>query len=216
MSTKEEVNSTPAPTVVETPAPIAETVARADYEALNSRLKAQDAQLAKFKEEQKTNQDKELKQRNEWQKLAELKEADAIAARAESTQLKNSYLNDRKFSTVKEACSKAGLRPEALADLELIDLADVVVETTSTGKINVLGSDKFAERLKTLRPHWFTDKPPVVHTGGVKLLDPTGPVSIDDLYAAEKECKKSGDMTKYKQMHQKYTEQRRLSRSTAH
>ena len=214
MSTKDVVNSETAPIVEQTP-PI-ETVARADYEALNAKLKSQDAQLAKFKEEQKTNQDKELKQQNKWQTLAEQKEADAIAARAESTQLKNSYLNDRKFSTVKESCVKSGLRPEALVDLELIDLSDVVVETTSTGKINVLGSDKFAERLKTLRPHWFTDKPPVVYSSGVKILDPTGPVSLDQLYAVEKECKKSGDMTKYKEAFNKYTEQRKMSRSTAH
>ncbi len=176
--------------------------------------------MQKFKKEAKTladekkkAADQKLKDENNWKALAEANELKAKEAEDRSEKLQSSFLEGKKFDAVRLACEKLNLRAEAVGDLDALDLKDVVVETTSTGKINVLGADKFADRLKTLKPHWFEAKgKPNVNTRGTGVRDSDGPITPQTIYEAEKAGRKSGDMSKYNEMHLQYQKQRAAAR----
>lgn len=183
-----------------------------------AKLRAENAKLKKASDkaaqEKKDADTKRLKDENNWKAVAEAKEAEALESKSESEKIKTSYINDRKFSALESAAKALGLRPEAVGDLEALDLEDLLTETTSTGKINVLGVEKFAKALKTKKPHWFSDKPaPKVNTNGTRILDSSDDaISAKDLLKAEAEGKKSGDLSNYYALHKKYQQQRAAAR----
>jgi hypothetical protein len=184
-------------------------VSRADHERaladLNKYKKAAADAARKEKEAETTR----LKEQNKWKELAETNEREAKEAREEANKIKGSYVNERKFNAVRSKCEALGLRAEALTDLEMLDLEDIQIETTSTGKINVLGADKFATQLKTRKPHWFAEKKaPSVNTNGARILDSGDAITAKDLLSAEKEGRKSGDLSKYYELHKKFQQQR--------
>lgn len=59
---------------------------------------------------------------------------------------------------MKAAALQAGLRPEAIDDLEALELDLVDVESTSKGRLNVLGVDEQIKKLQKAKPHWFGGK----------------------------------------------------------
>lgn len=185
-------------------------VARADHERALADMHKFKKEAEKLRKEKDDEKAAKLKEEKRFEELAAAKEQEAKEAREEADRIKNSFLNEKKFSAVRLAAEKLGLRPEAVSDLEELDLDKVQVETTNTGKISVLGADKFAERLKTLKPHWFADKSkPNVNTNGTRVIEGgDGTVTIDDVIAAEKEGKKANDMTKYRELFKKYQQQR--------
>lgn len=138
-------------------------------------------QAAKDAEERvKTKETEELKAKENWKKLYEESEKRAVDAETKSKKISDSFVNHQKFSTLKSYADKLGLRPEASDDLEKVDLDDIVVETTNTGKFSIIGADKAAERLKQTKPHWFTapgapninvNSPSVVNGGEISLAD---------------------------------------------
>jgi hypothetical protein len=96
-----------------------------------------------------------------------------------------------------------------MGDIDLIDLDDVVVETTSTGKVNILGADSFAEKLKTLKPHWFEVKgTTVVNSNTPRVEGSAGPITVEQVLAAEKEGRKKGDLTQYRELYNQYRQQK--------
>lgn len=148
----------------------------------------------------------ELKKREEWQQVAEMKEKEAHDFRTRYESLQESLVNDRKFNAVREKALAAGIRQEALQDLELLDFDEVAIETTSTGRVNVIGADKAIQRLKTTRPYWFGRK-----TAGVNTDSPSvqgaQKITYEDIMKAEKKAKESGDYEPYKELVIKYRQQ---------
>lgn len=185
----------------------------ADDKAKNEIL----ADLAKWKKEArdaqaklKEREESEMKAKAQWEELAKRKEEEANQYKADAERVKTSYLNEKKYSAVREAASRLGLRKEAVSDLDLLSLDGVNIETTSTGKINVLGADSFVEKLKQAKPHWFSSsQPPNVNTSSPRVVEGGGPVTVDMILAAEKEAKKSGDYSKYHQLHKQFRTQPR-------
>ena len=164
-----------------------------------------------LKEQVDQQKNAELAKNNEWKTLYEQEKQRAEEAQTSKKKLQDSFINERKFSALKDEASKLGLIPQALQDLELLDLADIQIETTSTGKLNVLGAKTFAERVKALKPYLFNSTPPAVNTGGVRAVDSSAPVTATDVYAAEKAWRKSGkqeDHDSYKELALKYKKQR--------
>ncbi len=162
--------------------------------------------MHKYKEEARKNaealkafQDKEMQQKEQWKEFGKAKEGEAVEYKNKYDTLVSS-INDRsKIAAVKSECIKLGLIDAAADDLEILEMKDVVVETTSTGRVNVIGAKSAAERIKSLKPHWFNDqrapnvngRPPGVNNG-------TGnTVTYADLTKLEAEAKKSGDQTEY-------------------
>jgi hypothetical protein len=144
----------------------------------------------------KTKETDDLKKSQQWQTLAELKEKENAELKEQLSTRDKAILSDRKHSAIKDAAIKAGIRKEALSDLELIDLDGVQVESTSTGRINVIGAELAVDRLKTLRPHWFGGNAPQVNLNGPGVVT-SGALSLADLPKLEKDAKQSGDYTKY-------------------
>lgn len=184
-------------------------VARADHERALADMKKHKARADKLEQERKQEKESKLKEQNQWKEIAETKEREAAEAKQEADNLRASYVNDKKFNAVRSKCEALGLRPEAISDLEALDLEDIQIETTSTGKINVLGADKFASALKARKPHWFSDKAaPKVNTNGQRVIEGSGEVTVAELLKVEAEGKKSGNMQPYYELHKKYQQQR--------
>lgn len=213
------VSETPSPVVAETPKPAEpvqpqpETVSKADLERALKDLHKYKAQVQEFKEKSEQEKIQRMKEQNQWREIAEAKEREALEFKKQATEVQQSYLNEKKYAALSSACSQLGLRPEAVSDLELIDLSAVQIETTSTGKINVLGADKVAEQLKRQKPHWFSEpKPPLVNSSGQRVHDQSGTITYDMLMTAEKEAQKSGDMSKYAALHKQFQQQQQRLR----
>jgi len=197
---------TTAETVV---AAVQETVGAAEYQRVLADATKHKAEAKKFQVELETKRVDEMKKANEWESLAKLREEKLTALEADNTRMKESFVNEKKFSAVKVLAVAAGLRKEALSDLDLLELNSVMLETTSTGKMNVLGAERFVESLKTSKPHWFAaPTAPNVNTDGVTVVDSmVGPVTVEMIMAAEKESLKTGDKSKYHDLHNKYRKQ---------
>ncbi len=189
-----------------------ERISRADHDRALADMHKHKREAAQLRQEKKDAETARLKESNDWKTLAEQKEADAKLARDEADSLRSTYVNDRKYNAVHAKCVALGIRPEALSDLESLDLADIAIETTSTGKINVLGAERFAAALKSKKPHWFDGKAaPRVNTNGQRVIDSDSALTATDLLKAEAEGRKSGDLSKYYDMHKKFQQQRAAS-----
>lgn len=96
-----------------------------------------------------------MKDKEMWKELAETKEKEAEAAKSELSNFKKAYVDNEKFGALKIELMKMGMIPEALNDIggEWVDLCEV--ETTSTGRINVLNAKSVAETLKAKKPYFF-------------------------------------------------------------
>jgi seryl-tRNA synthetase len=170
--------------------------------------------MHRFKEEAKRLQseveqmkEEKLKASKDWEALYTKRDAEAKEAQAEAARIKNSFLAERKFSAVKEAALKAGIRAEALEDLALVDKSSVQVEATSTGRVNVLGVSTFVEQLKATRPHWFGTGAPSVNTTTPGVTQGKK-VEMKDILQAEKKAKISGSNREYLELVKQYQAQK--------
>lgn len=95
-----------------------------------------------------------------------------------------------RLNEVKVAASAAGLRKEAVRDLELLDLSELPVELTSRNRYLVEGVGSFVEGLKTNKPHWFqSSDAPKVNTGGGAHPPTGGKVTPMEVAQAERDWK---------------------------
>ncbi len=172
--------------------------------------------MHKFKSEAKENakkvqesEEQKLREKQDWQKLAELNEQKAKDAEDRATRTQESYLGEKKFSAIKEAALKSGIIPQALEDLEMLDAKGVIVETTSTGKLNILGADSFINNLKALKPHWFGQAPVNVNSNLPGVQGGSKKITESDLIKASEEARKNGDYTPYEKMQKEYLQQQK-------
>lgn len=103
------------------------------------------------------------KDKDDWQTVAKIKEQEANDYKAKFTGLQSALVNEKKLSKLQEAAIRAGINTQALPDLELLDLPEVTVQTTSNGKILVEGADLAIQNLMKLRPHWFGTQVPTIN-----------------------------------------------------
>lgn len=150
-----------------------------------------------------------LKEQQEWQKIAEIKEKEAAEAVEEANKLKSSFLNTQKYNAIKSAALASGIRKEALNDLELLDFDDdVAIETTNTGKINVLGADAAIKKLKADRPYWFGKSMNSVNTDSPGVSS-GGEITMEKLLKVKAAAGKSGDYKEYEKVLRAYQAQQR-------
>lgn len=176
-----------------------ELIPKKELERTLSDLHKYKQQAKELAEKQKNLELAQMREKQEWQKIAEVKEREAIEFREKYEAMQSAHVFDRKYSAVRDAALKAGIRAEAISDLELLPLNDVQIETTSTGRVNVLGVDDFIRKIKTTRPHWFGTSAARINSDTPEVV--TGKkATYEDLIAAEKEAKKTGDYSNYKKM----------------
>ncbi len=166
-------------------------------EALKKKDEAiEESRLAKLKEQEK------------FQELAETWQQKAQDAEQKASGLEKSMIYAKKFDAVKTAALQAGIKKEAIDDLEMLDFGDVDIEYTSTGRVNVLGAGKFVENIKITRPHWFGKKGASVNPSEPGVVGSSS-IKYADLLKAEEQAKKTGDYATYSALHKKYVQQLR-------
>ncbi len=148
-----------------------------------------------------------LKAKEDYKAIAEDFEKKYSEAVKERDQIRTAIVSDKKMSAIKLEAKKAGILDTALEDLELVDFPEVNVETTSTGRMNVLGVERAIQRLKTSRAHWFGKSAPNVNPGtpGVSL---DGKVTYEEFTASENAARKSGDWSAHKALVARYKAQK--------
>lgn len=178
-------------------------VSKSAYEATKADLHKFKEEARILREEKEAAKANELKAQEKWKEFGTAKEQEAADWRKKYETLSTSHLERTKIEAVKAQCKALGLIDAAADDLEAMEFKDVVVETTSTGRVNVIGAKGAAERMKSLRPHWFqsTTQPPVNTKipsanngagGGEQKAS-----AFDELNKLEAEAKKTGDYTQY-------------------
>lgn len=175
-----------------------------DLHSYKSKYKELNDKLSSFEAEKENLKVKSLKDKEEWQKLAEVREREAEDLKKKLEATSKSTSNYFKRAEVRQQALKAGIKENAIDDIDLLSLDDVIVETTSTGKVNVLGADKFVDRLRATKPHWFTDKTdPKVVTTSPTATKPSS-VSAKDVAKLYKE----GKMAEYNEAMDKLRKQK--------
>lgn len=183
-------------------------------EAFVSKLQAEHAaamkKAADLEAANRAAQEKKLKDENQWQEYAKLKEQEAETAKADRERLQKSIVERERMTAIREEAMKAGIRKESINDLGLIDFAEVKIETGSDGKVSVTGADKAIARLKALRPFWFGGTPPAVNTTTPSATSGSNEITWKQLQEAEAKWKKTGsaeDQRAYRETLIKYGQQ---------
>lgn len=183
------------------------TVSQAEYDKIIAEAQELKKQVKEFHAKAKKEEENLLREKGEWQKIAELKDKEAKEAAEKLTHIQTNLVEEKKFSAVREAALKAGMTEQGIKDLELLQLNDIVVEHTSTGRVNVLGVDRFIEVQKQIRPHWF-QKPGVVVNGKIPTVTTAAVANESDIIKMSLEASKTGDYTAYKKALNEYKTKR--------
>jgi hypothetical protein len=184
------------------------TVSLEDHERALADLHKYKSQLRDIETKSEAQREQLLKDNKEFEKLAmvykqKLEETDSKFKKAQEA-----IVLDKKFGALKEAAMKAGIRQEAIQDLESLNMDRVEVETTSTGRVNVLGVEGLIENLKMSRPHWFGATKTTV-AGGVPNITQGGLVSKEELIKLSLEAQKTGDSSAYLAKFKQYKQQQK-------
>lgn len=133
-----------------------------------------------------------LKASQNWQQVAELKDKEANEYRQKYEGLHSNLELERKLAAVKEEAIKLGISPNSVGDIELLPLDGVQVEYTSTGRMNVMGAQAFAQQLKMSRPNWFQAKASSINPASPGVTEPKS-ITLEDVKKAQAEYRKKGD-----------------------
>lgn len=186
-----------------------EVVPKSELQKVLDELHKYKSQARELSTAAQADKERLLREGNRWQELAELKDKELQDMRQTNDQIKDAMINEKKFSALKDAAVKAGLRQEAFSDLELVGLDQVQVETTSTGRVNVLGVDQLISNVKLSRPHWFGGQKTNVNGSIPNVNNQAGVVSTQDLVKLSNEAKKSGDYAQYEKSLRQFQQQQR-------
>ena len=128
-----------------------------------------------------------LKEQDNWKELYESEARKRSEAEEKATNLSQTYVESLKMKEIERYLLSKGIREEALEDIDLIDKSAIMVETTSSGRINFLGVEKWVEDVVQKRPYWFKEsKAPIVNNSSSPTFTDK-PLSASDLLKLEKE-----------------------------
>lgn len=143
-----------------------------------------------MREQLKSKETDDMKAKEQWKELAERAETEKKELADKLDRTTKAVEDREKYSALKAECYKLGILDSAINDLDMISLADVQIEATSTGRINVLNAKEVAENVKRLRPHWFGKAgAPSVNTNSPQVLTP-GSVTYKQVMECEEKYKK--------------------------
>lgn len=136
---------------------VAETVSKEAYEQVKSDMhkfktqyKEKDDQLLQMQSKIEQLETTSLKERKNYKELYERAKEKETEAVKEATSIKQSYLENRRLSEIEKVAIAQGMDEISLELLRsgAFDTSSVITETTSTGRVNVLGADDLVEGLK--------------------------------------------------------------------
>ena len=175
-----------------------------DMHSFKKRAVGAEEELNAIKEER-------LRESEDWKQLSEKHKSDADKWKHDAESNKSLYENTQKYNAVKKQALSLGLLPEAIDDLDLLDLADVRIETTDAGRYRVEGAKDYAENLKKAKPYWFKKmQAPTIDGGGGNNIPNDGEmVTASDVNRAE-DLWKLGKISrvKFEEVFNKYRHQK--------
>lgn len=161
-------------------------------EAMMARIKAAEEKAAKYEADMKAKEQERLRQNNEWQKIAEMKEKEADEVKGKYQKVVTGYAQREKYNALTNAALSAGLKKESVSDIRLLDFPEMKIETNEEGDISISGVEKALQRLKASRPHWFNSSTINVNASTPSATGGSGSnISWDQLKKAEAEWKKN-------------------------
>lgn len=168
----------------EPPAPAVDPLL-AIQQAKLATLEQEKEELARKMEELQTQN---LEKSKNFQELYEREKAARAEAEAKSKQVAANYIEGLKQSGLKEEAARLGLKANYTKFLDSSDPL-IQVETTSTGKVNILGTSLYVEKFKEEHPDCFVKKgDPVVNSNtGTAPMGNSDGLSILELMKLEKE-----------------------------
>lgn len=182
----------PTPDSLTTPT-TPETISREAYEQIKKDMHTYKQKNKEYEERLEALKLNGHKEKEDWKEVARIHEETAKDLKGKYEGLKQNLINSAKVAKLTEEAVKHGINPQALPDLELVDFDELVVETTSTGKILVSGQDRAIAKLKVLRPHWFSKSVPLINPTTPSTLPADGqPITVNDLDALLIQYKKTG------------------------
>ena len=185
-----------------------------EYELNKALAQIQDQKklLRQYEQDKASAEESKLKDQNEWKKLAEIKSKELEDFKSKYNKERDAVVRGKKFDALKDSAIKAGIRQEALDDLDMLDYDEKLqIEFTNTGKSSVLGVESYIEEVKSRKPHWFggNSKSYNSTTGEVNggAQNSGGPVNIQELIKLEKKAlssKDPKDMAAFEAAHKRY------------
>ena len=139
---------------------------KADLHRFKQEKKELEAQNQKLLREIQEKEEKTLQEKGRYKDLFESEKQKRMELEGKVVGQKDAFFNTLKRAEIEKAAIGAGIRKEALYDLDLLDNSLVEIETTDKGSINILGAEEFVSELKNTRPYWFQGQgAPNVNTG---------------------------------------------------
>lgn len=150
-----------------------ETVSKKAYEEVKNDMirykqefKNLQDELGEYKSQLEKANESRLAEKQEFKTLYEQTKQKYEQQVQENQKLYGAFETNEKMQAIRQAAIKAGIRDEALDDLDLMDTSGVIVERTDQGRINIIGANDFVENLKSRKSFWFqSSNPPKVNTG---------------------------------------------------
>ena len=123
---------------------------KADMHKFKTQFKEKETALGEMATRIESLQTESLKKEKNYKELYERAEEQKTTAVNEASTIKESYLNDRRLGEIEKEALSQGMDMQSLELLRsgAFDTDSVITETTSTGRVNVLGAKDFIEDLK--------------------------------------------------------------------
>ncbi len=174
----------------------------------NARRDAE-SKLNELKSKAKVEEQEKLKQKDMYKELAERLEKENHEKDEKLKKFQTSFIHTHKFEAVRAAAIRAGIRPEAEGDLEMLDLNDLPHELTTSGRTIISGADDFVSTIRKTKPHWFQDTTQMkFNPGGAGSKDePESNLSLKDIQKLKFE-----DPAKHKELLEKYVQKKTRSK----
>lgn len=142
-----------------------------------------------------------------FKNLWEAEKTARVAADEKADRMRTAVVQSERHRAVYPELKKAGFRDDAKNLLEKLDLSDIEVEFTTSGRISCLGVDTFVEKIKREHAYAFeTKKAPRTNSGGGGGGGGNGTTkwTPESLFAFEQKCKANRDMAPYYAAHAEY------------
>ncbi len=152
-----------------------------------------EAKAQKLMSELETHKKAQMKSTGDLKAYAETLEKEVESIRKERDMTWQWIENDKKMSEIKVQAVAHGMRKEALDMLAKMDFDDVVLEKTTTGRMNVLGADRAVARLKSQMPFLFEQKSVKVNAESPATTGAQNKITYEEIRKLQDQAKKTGD-----------------------
>lgn len=176
--------------------------------------KKNESQLAEVREQLELSKSKGDNGDPDYKSIAERFKTEATEAKTKAKELQENIVYSSKFDAVYRELKKLGLRDDAERYLEYEDLKDLEFETTSKGRVNVLGAKEWASEWQEKNKVLFEPKKSAKVSSsdgrsGTNLeSDKITPAMVVEAESKASRTRKPEDIRLYKEVLDKYQKQR--------